>query len=161
VVHGALFYQSTSIKEKKKKRKPIYECALSTDFGKLWNECTYHSKNLYPKSRASRTHSSAVRCGSLLPEPDAAAVAAEDADAGTNPTLYVPNPIAGWGVPSRNGIVGQERRVCFCWGDHENDDDDEDDNDVILRLCFVVLDESEVERELINATRVERLIRVE
>lgn len=33
-----------------------------------------------------------------------------------NPTLYVPNPIEGWDVPSRNGMEGQERRVCFCSG---------------------------------------------
>jgi len=95
-------------------------------------ECsTNHSKNLYPKSRASRTHSSAVRCGASFPAPTPAT--AEDADAGTNPTLYVPNPIAGWGVPSRNEIVGQERRVCFCWGDHENEDDEVDD--IVNRLC--------------------------
>jgi hypothetical protein len=33
-----------------------------------------------------------------------------------NPTLYVPNPIAGWDVPSRSGIVGQSMRDCFCSG---------------------------------------------
>mmetsp|Transcript_164 Transcript_164/g.372 ORF Transcript_164/g.372 Transcript_164/m.372 type:complete len:124 (+) Transcript_164:1118-1489(+) len=33
-----------------------------------------------------------------------------------NPTLYVPNPMEGWGVPSRNEMEGQERRVCFCSG---------------------------------------------
>ena len=57
-------------------------------------------------------HSSAVRCGSLFPALTPAA--AEDAEAGTNPTLYVPNPMDGWRVPSRSGIVGQERRDCFC-----------------------------------------------
>ena len=31
-----------------------------------------------------------------------------------NPTLYVPNPIVGWDVPSRSGIVGQSMRDCFC-----------------------------------------------
>mmetsp|Transcript_19698 Transcript_19698/g.35644 ORF Transcript_19698/g.35644 Transcript_19698/m.35644 type:complete len:142 (+) Transcript_19698:1105-1530(+) len=33
-----------------------------------------------------------------------------------NPTLYVPKPMAGWGVPSCRGIVGQERSACFCSG---------------------------------------------
>lgn len=33
-----------------------------------------------------------------------------------NPTLYVPNPIAGWDVPSRSGIVGQSMRDCLCSG---------------------------------------------
>ena len=33
-----------------------------------------------------------------------------------NPTLYVPNPIAGWAVPSRRAIVGQSMRDCFCSG---------------------------------------------
>ena len=48
---------------------------------------TYHSKNLYPTARASLTHSSAVRCGPLSEG------ATDDADAGMNPTLYVPNPL--------------------------------------------------------------------
>ena len=52
----------------------------------LHHMCTYHSKNLYPTARASLTHSSAVRCGPLSD-------AADDADAGMNPTLYVPNPL--------------------------------------------------------------------
>ena len=42
--------------------------------------------------------SEAGRCGSELP-------ATDEAEAGTNPTLYVPNPTAGWGVPSRSGMV--------------------------------------------------------
>jgi len=46
---------------------------------------------------------------------------AAEADAGMNPTLYVPYPIAGWGVPFDIGMVGQfvrERAV--------------DDDDILL-----------------------------
>jgi len=53
-----------------------------------------------------------------------------------NPTLYVPNPIAGWDVPSRSGIVGQSMRDCFCSGVTWREDifrevifDDDDDLD--------------------------------
>lgn len=38
-------------------------------------------------------------------------VAVEDADAGTNPTLYVPYPMIGWVCPLDSAMVGQESSV--------------------------------------------------
>lgn len=88
-------------------------------------------------------HSSAVRCGS-----SAAPVAtAEDADDGMNPTLYVPNPMAGWGVPSRRATVGQERSVCFCSGEG-----------IVMHNLVEGLEgmDDDVERELINDRPADR-----
>lgn len=54
-------------------------------------------------------HSSAVRSGSVAEPATAAELVADD---GIYPTLYVPNPMAGWGVPSRRAMEGQWRRAC-------------------------------------------------
>ncbi len=67
--------------------------------------------------RASDTHSSAVRSFSVLVEAvlvaDEDVAVAEEAEAGMKPTLYVPNPMAGWGVPSYIGTVGQLIKFSF------------------------------------------------
>ncbi len=68
----------------------------------------------------------AGRCGS------AEAEATDEADAGTNPTLYVPNPMAGWGVPSRNGMVG---------GGHDEASEEEEDDDILMRIIDEDLEE--------------------
>ena len=86
------------------------------------------------------TQSSAVRCGSSVAPADATA---DEAEAGMNPTLYVPNPIAGWEVPSRRGIVGQSMRDCFCSGVW-----------VLIMLREVVVGDDEVERPIEEATKL-------
>ena len=48
-----------------------------------------------------------MRCGLSSEAPDDAT--ADEADAGMTPTLYVPNPMAGWSVPSRMGMAGHDR----------------------------------------------------
>lgn len=86
-----------------------------------------------------------MRCGSSV-APDTA----EEADDGMKPTLYVPNPMAGWSVPSRRGMVGHERSVCFCSGEG-----------IVMHNLFEGLegmdDDDVVERELTNARPADRL----
>jgi hypothetical protein len=93
----------------------------------------------------------------LFPALEPVTAAAEDAEAGTNPTLYVPNPMIGWGVPSRSGIVGHARRVCFCCGDH---DDGIDVDDIIMGFAVLDDDDDGVKREFIKPARDEWLIKM-
>ena len=68
--------------------------------------------------------SEAGRCGS------AEAPATDEAEAGTNPTLYVPNPTAGWGVPSRSGMVGPNDEA----KEEEEEEEEEEGDAIIMRV---------------------------
>ena len=75
--------------------------------------------------------SEAGRCGSELQ-------ATDEAEAGTNPTLYVPNPTAGWGVPSRSGMVvgpNDEAR------EEEEEEEEEEEDAIIVRIIDEDLEE--------------------
>jgi hypothetical protein len=75
--------------------------------------------------------SEAGRCGSELP-------ATDEAEDGTNPTLYVPNPTAGWGVPSRSGMVvgpNDEAR------EEEEEEEEEEEDAIIVRIIDEDLEE--------------------
>ena len=73
--------------------------------------------------------SEAGRCGSELP-------ATDEAEAGTNPTLYVPNPTAGWGVPSRSGMVGPNDEAR-----EEEEEEEKEEDAIIMRIIDEDLEE--------------------